>query len=78
MIVETSFPNDELELARVSKHLTPALLAHELRKVGRPDVPVYVYHMKPRFRDRITEELRQIDRASALSVLAEGQELLVT
>ncbi|HZN44026.1 MAG TPA: 3',5'-cyclic-nucleotide phosphodiesterase [Nitrospiraceae bacterium] len=78
LIVETSFPNDELELARVSKHLTPALLAKELRKVGRPEVPVYVYHMKPRFRDLITEELRQVDRASSLSVLEEDQELLVT
>jgi ribonuclease BN (tRNA processing enzyme) len=78
LIVETSFPNDELELARISKHLTPALLAGELRKAGRPDVPVYVYHMKPKFRDRITEELRQVDQAASLSVLEEGQELFVT
>ena len=75
MIVETSFPNDHIGLARVSKHLTPSLLAGELRKVNRPEIPVYVYHMKPRFLDRIKQELRQVDMPR-LSVLEEGQELV--
>ncbi|WP_447598522.1 3',5'-cyclic-nucleotide phosphodiesterase [Nitrospira sp. Nam80] len=77
VFVETSFPDDMLDLARASKHLTPALLAKELHKLGRPEVPVYVYHMKPRFEGRIREELRRLDMPR-LSVLEEGQELFLT
>ncbi len=72
LLVETSFPEQEIELARVSKHLTPRLLADELRKFDRPDVPVYVYHMKPRFRGQIIRELSALGRQN-LTVLEEGQ-----
>jgi ribonuclease BN (tRNA processing enzyme) len=72
LLVETSFPEQEIELARVSKHLTPRLLADELRKFDRPDVPVYVYHMKPRFRGQIIRELNALGRRN-LTVLEEGQ-----
>ncbi|MFQ5931925.1 MAG: MBL fold metallo-hydrolase [Nitrospiraceae bacterium] len=72
--IETSFPDKLSDLARVSKHLTPALLAQEFRKIGRPDLPVYVYHMKPRFRDEIRRELRQL-KIRNLNVLEEGQEV---
>jgi ribonuclease BN (tRNA processing enzyme) len=43
---ECSFPDEMAEVARVSCHLTPALLAEEMRKFP-PSVPVYLYHMKP-------------------------------
>ena len=59
--IETSFPNDMADLAAQTKHLTPLLLAKELQKLNRPEVPVYVYHMKPRFREQIVSELRQLD-----------------
>ena len=74
--IETSFPDDMLDLARVSKHLTPALMAKQLKKLGRPDVPVYVYHMKPKFESRIREELQRLD-FPCLSILEEGQELVL-
>jgi ribonuclease BN (tRNA processing enzyme) len=74
--IETSFPNRLLELAKVSKHLTPALFAREFQKLGRPDLPVYIYHVKPRFRQEIIEELAQL-RLENLTVLEEGQEVLV-
>jgi ribonuclease BN (tRNA processing enzyme) len=77
VFVETSFPDGMLDLARTSKHLTPALMAKELHKLNRPEVPVYVYHMKPRFEGRIRAELRDLD-IPHLSILEEGQELLFT
>lgn len=74
--IETSFPNRLMELAVISKHLTPALLAKELQKLGRPDLPVYIYHLKPRFRQEIIGELGQLG-IRKLTVLEEGQEVEV-
>jgi len=61
VITEASFPNGEEALARISGHLTPALLGHELDKLKR-DVPVYVYGPKPRFVKRISRELDALKR----------------
>ncbi|MGH7256537.1 MAG: MBL fold metallo-hydrolase [Nitrospirales bacterium] len=72
--IETSFPDSLHELARVSKHLTPSSFAREFRKIGRPDLPVYVYHLKPRFRHQIRRELERLGMKH-LTVLEEGQEL---
>jgi ribonuclease BN (tRNA processing enzyme) len=74
--IETSFPNKMAELAKVSKHLTPALFAQEFKKLGRPDLPVYIYHLKPRFRREISRELKQL-RVRNLTILEEGQEVHV-
>ncbi|MEW6248519.1 MAG: hypothetical protein AB1555_17685 [Nitrospirota bacterium] len=63
-------------MARLTKHLTPALLAEEFRKIGRSDLALYVYHMKPRFRDRIIHELGDLNLPN-LTVLEEGQEIVV-
>jgi glyoxylase-like metal-dependent hydrolase (beta-lactamase superfamily II) len=72
--IETSFPNEMDELATIARHLTPALLGKEYAKLGRSDVPVYAYHLKPRFRDQIRAELAQI-KIARLTVLEEGQTL---
>ena len=61
VITEASFPNGEEALARISGHLTPALLGHELDKLKR-DVPIYVYGPKPRFVKRISRELDALKR----------------
>ena len=74
--IETSFPNKLADLAKISKHLTPALFAQEFRKLGRPDLPVYVYHVKPRFRQEVIRELEQL-KIRHLTVLEEGQEVHV-
>jgi cAMP phosphodiesterase len=74
--IETSFPNHMAELAFASKHLTPALLEQELLKLGRPDVPVYLYHMKPRQRREIERDVRQL-RLKDVSFLNEGQEIII-
>lgn len=70
--IETSFPNDFHELAKVSGHLTPEMLAREFIKIGRPDLPVYIYHLKPSYRSVITAELKRLNLPN-LSVLTEGQ-----
>lgn len=57
VIVEASFPNAMEELAIASGHLTPALLDRELDRLARPEVPVYVFHMKPLYVEQIAAEL---------------------
>jgi len=61
-IVECSFPSGMEELALASGHLTPALLEHELEKLGRPEVPIHLYHMKPLHLPAIAEELAGLSR----------------
>lgn len=58
--IEASFPDAFGELAKRSKHLTPSLFLKEFQKLGRPDLPVYVYHMKPALRTQIEEEIRRL------------------
>ena len=70
--IEASFPNEMNSLAGTSKHLTPKLLDQQFRKIGDPDLPIYVYHLKPAFRDRIQEQLSDL-RIPNLTVLQEGQ-----
>jgi len=76
VFIEASFPDEQSELARVSKHLTPTLLARAFQKIKRPELPVYVYHVKPRFRDDIARQLARF-RIANLTVLEEGQEIVI-
>jgi ribonuclease BN (tRNA processing enzyme) len=68
--VETTFPNRLQEIADASGHLTPQGLDRELEKLDR-DVPVYVYHLKPSFRQEILAELKRL-RRPALHLLEES------
>ena len=49
VFVDTAFPNDMAELARVSGHLTPAGLLQQLEQYGLQDSCVYCYHLKPAY-----------------------------
>jgi len=68
--VETTFPNRLQEVADQSGHLTPQSLRAELEKLGR-DVPLFVFHLKPRFRSEIVAELRALQRGN-LRLLEDG------
>lgn len=46
LIIETAFSNREKELATLSKHLCPSLLAGELAKF-EGDAEIYITHLKP-------------------------------
>lgn len=46
LIIETAFSDDEKELAVLSKHLCPSLLAEELKKF-RCEAEVFITHLKP-------------------------------
>ncbi|MBL8795899.1 MAG: 3',5'-cyclic-nucleotide phosphodiesterase [Planctomycetia bacterium] len=56
VFLETSFPDALSGLATISRHLTPATFAQELRKLQRP-VPVYVVHIKARYHEAVVREI---------------------
>jgi cAMP phosphodiesterase len=56
VFVDVSFPNELGELAAASKHLTPELLAVELKKLKR-EVEVYAVHIKPTNRKEVIQQI---------------------
>jgi len=60
IILECAFPNRHRALAERAKHLTPDLIRNELDKMP-PDVPVWVFHVKPQFEVEVAEELARLD-----------------
>lgn len=76
VLIETSFPNDMHQLAAQSGHLTPRLLAQEFAKIGKPDIPLYVYHMKPQYLEPITAEIKSLNIPN-VRLLIDGQTIAV-
>ena len=60
VILECAFPNRLATLAERSKHMTPALIQRELDKLP-PDLPVWIFHIKPPFYQETAEELSRLD-----------------
>jgi cAMP phosphodiesterase len=71
MIVETAFPNRLHALAKASGHLTPEMLRREIDKMP-PDVPVWIFHIKPQLYQETAEELAKID-PSRIHILEQGK-----
>jgi len=61
VFLEASFPNESADFARLTGHMTPALLAREIEDLP-PGVDVYVTHMKPGHEDRITAQIAALGR----------------
>ncbi len=71
VLIEASFPEGMKHIAEVSGHMTPSMLLQDLRKLNRPEVPVYIFHMKPNYEQAIVDELR-LELGGRLHVLQEG------
>jgi ribonuclease BN (tRNA processing enzyme) len=74
VIAEASFPNEQAWLAEASKHLTPARLGLELRKL-RPQVPVRIYHLTPGERGTMLPQLQALGD-SRVSLLDQDERLI--
>ncbi len=73
LIVETAFSDAEKELAVLSKHLCPSLLAEELTKLKlRPDI--FITHLKPGEVELTMREISERVRGFAPRILQFGQE----
>ncbi len=71
LIIECAFPSRLEGLATASGHLTPALMQRELDKIT-PDLPIWVFHIKPQFYQETAEELARID-PSRIQILEQGK-----
>ena len=72
LIIETAFPNAEQELAILSKHYCPDLLAADLLKLKlKPEV--YITHLKPGAVDLIMQEIGKCVQGVVPGMLQNGQ-----
>ncbi|MGQ0793844.1 MAG: MBL fold metallo-hydrolase [Deltaproteobacteria bacterium] len=77
VIMESSFPNRLEDLAKLTRHLTPSLLAREFEKLERPDVEIFATHIKPFYRKEVLGELRKLSRTLPLTALKDGMEIVL-
>ncbi|ADU65605.1 3',5'-cyclic-nucleotide phosphodiesterase [Desulfurispirillum indicum] len=68
MFIDVAFPNRLEELAILSGHLTPGLLARELEKTSNLPAMLYPIHMKSPYRDVIGDELAQTLKAGSYHI----------
>ena len=71
LIIEVSFPDAMEEMAALTRHLTPKLLAAELQKLENLPRRILVTHLKPQFIDTITTELNGLN-IKGIEVLTDG------
>ena len=72
LVIETAFRDDELALARISQHLCPSQLRHELAQLRAP-AQVYITHIKPGEVDAVMSEIGALGSAHCISALSTGQ-----
>jgi len=72
LMIESSFPNSMAHLAGDARHLTPATLARELRKLSHNDLDIMAVHIKPAYRSTVVDELQSLG-ISNLSVMEPGR-----
>jgi ribonuclease BN (tRNA processing enzyme) len=72
LIVETAFSNKERQLAEVSKHLCPSMLAEELAKLDL-DPEVWITHLKPGEIELTMQEIEECAGRHRPRMLQNGQ-----
>ena len=73
LIIETAFSNGDRDLAMLSKHLCPSLLAEELVKLKR-DAEIFVTHLKPGELELTMREIEECVRGKSPRMLLNNQE----
>ena len=73
LIIETAFSNSEKDLAVLSKHLCPSLLAEELVKF-KGDAEIYITHLKPGELELTMREIEDCVRGRPPRMLLNNQE----
>ena len=72
LIIETAFSNKERQLAEISKHLCPSLLAAELAKLDL-DPEVWITHLKPGEIELTMQEIEECAEGHRPRMLQNGQ-----
>ena len=77
LIIETAFGDEESALAKISGHLCPSTLAHELAQLNG-EVSVYITHPKPGEVPAVLSQIRSLDCRHRIESLREGQRFVMT
>ncbi len=72
LVIETAFSDEERQLARVSKHLCPTDLGHELAQLAGC-VDVHITHIKPGEKDAVMAAIGRLGMTHRTHALAAGQ-----
>jgi cAMP phosphodiesterase len=72
LVIETAFSDEERQLARVSRHLCPTVLGHELAQLDG-SIDVHITHIKPGEMDAVMSEIGRLDSAHRIHALVAGQ-----
>jgi ribonuclease BN (tRNA processing enzyme) len=76
LIIESSFPNKQKEMAVNTGHLTPQLLKAEISKLAHMPGAIYITHMKPQYQKQIQAELKDL-KLGNLTVLKDGDKFKI-
>jgi ribonuclease BN (tRNA processing enzyme) len=72
LIIETAFSNAEKDLALLSKHLCPSMLADELQKL-KCSPKIYITHLKPGEVELTMQEIYECVKNATPEMLQNGQ-----
>lgn len=72
LLIETAFPDHEADLARVSLHLCPTLLAQELASLER-EVEIFITHLKPGQAEQTMREIAALATGRTPAMLQNDQ-----
>ena len=72
LIIDVSFTDEADELARLSGHLTPSLLASQLQQL-QCDPRITITHLKPGFEDTIMQQCRKLIPDRQIDRLHQGE-----
>ncbi|MBI4826532.1 MAG: 3',5'-cyclic-nucleotide phosphodiesterase [Nitrospirae bacterium] len=62
LIIEVAFPDSMKKLASISGHLTPSLLAEELKKMTKIPERIFITHINPVLKNQVTKELKRFKK----------------
>jgi ribonuclease BN (tRNA processing enzyme) len=72
LVIETAFSDEERQLARISRHLCPTALGHELAQL-EGSVDVHITHIKPGEMEAVMAEIERLGSPHRIHALAAGQ-----
>ena len=77
LVIETAFSDDERQLARISRHLCPSALGHELMHLGG-SADVHITHIKPGEKEAVMAEIGKLNSRHRIHALEAGKVMHLT
>ena len=72
LVIETAFSDEERALARISSHLCPSTLGHELAQLDG-SIAVHITHIKPGEVEAVMGQIEALGSRHRITALASGQ-----